>query len=95
MLVDPVLMAGPMKKTLVDFWRLVWQEKAQTIIMVTNLKEGDKVKCQQYWPEVESESFGPFSVTLTEQQVFTDYIIRTLFVKVNLNPLPTTKREQF
>ena len=72
-----------MKKTLVDFWRLVWQEKAQTIIMVTNLKEGDRVKCQQYWPEASSENFGPFSVTLTEQQIFTDYTIRTLLVKVS------------
>ena len=76
-------MAGPMTKTLVDFWRLVWQEKPQAIIMVTNLKEGDRVKCQQYWPEASSENFGPFSVTLTEQQIFTDYTIRTLLVKVS------------
>ena len=75
-----------MKKTLVDFWRLVWQEKAQTIVMVTNLKEGDKVKCQQYWPEEETQSFGPFEITLMEQQIFTDYIIRTLYVKVSLKP---------
>ena len=73
-----------MTKTMVDFWRLVWQEKPQAIIMVTNLKEGDKVKCQQYWPEASNENYGPFIVTLTEQQIFTDYTIRTLQVKVSL-----------
>ena len=79
-----VMLAGPMTKTLVDFWRLVWQEKPQSIVMVTNLKEGAKLKCQQYWPEAGSENFGPFSITLLEQQVYIDYTIRTLQVKVIL-----------
>ena len=79
-----VIIAGPITTTLVDFWRLVWQEKPQTIVMVTNLKEGEKIKCKQYWPEASSDSFGPFSVTLLEQQVFVDYTIRTLQVKVTL-----------
>ena len=76
------MLTGPMSKTLVDFWRLVWQEKPQSIVMVTNLKEGEKVKCQQYWPEANSESFGPFSITLLEQQIYTDYTVRTLQVQV-------------
>ena len=37
-----------MSKTLVDFWRLIWQERPQIIVMVTNLKEGSKSKCEQY-----------------------------------------------
>ena len=80
------VMKGPMTKTLVDFLRLVWQEKPQAIVMVTNLKEGDKVKCQQYWPEASNEDqmYGPFTVTLLEQQIFADYTIRTLQVKVSL-----------
>ena len=77
-------MSGPMTKTLVDLWRLVWQEKPQAIVMVTNLKEGDKVKCQQYWPDASNEDYGPFTVTLLEQQIFTDYTIRTFQVKVSL-----------
>lgn len=75
-------MTGPLNKTLVDFWRMIWQERPPTIVMVTNLKEDKKVKCQQYWPESGSQSFGPFLVTLTDQQVFTDYIIRMLQVEV-------------
>ncbi len=68
---------------LVDFWRLIWQERPPTIVMVTNLKEGNKKKCEQYWPESGSVSFGPFKVTLTEHQVFADYCIRSLQVTVS------------
>ena len=34
---------APVAKTLTDFWQLVWQEHPPTIVMVTNLKEGEKV----------------------------------------------------
>ena len=74
---------GPMNKTTVDFWHLVWQEKPPVVVMVTNLKEGKKIKCQQYWPESGStQRYGPFKVTLTDQQVYTDYTIRTLQLEV-------------
>ena len=63
---------------LIDFWRLVWQERPPTIVMLTNLKEGNKSKCEQYWPEYGSDTYGPFRVTLTGQQVFCDYCIRTM-----------------
>ena len=77
------LLSGPMPKTVVDFWRLIWQERPPTIVMVTNLKEGNKVKCQQYWPESGKKDFGPFQVTITDQQIFADYTIRTLSVSVS------------
>ncbi len=74
---------GPILKTLIDFWRLVWQEKPPTIVMVTNVKEGNKKKCEQYWPESGSATYGPFKITMTEQQVLADYSIRTLLVTVS------------
>ena len=73
---------GPLPKTLVDFWRLVWQEKPPTIVMVTNLKEGTKIKCQQYWPETGTKNFGPFQVTISDEQSVADYTTRTLLVEV-------------
>ena len=75
---------GPISKTMVDFWRLVWQVRPPTIVMVTNLKEGSKVKCEQYWPDQGTQEYGPFKVTLTDQQVFADYTIRQLLVSVSL-----------
>ena len=76
--------SGPKDYMLVDFWRLVWQERPPTIVMVTNLKEGSKKKCEQYWPDNGSKEFGPFKVTLTEQQVFADYTTRTMQVTVSI-----------
>ena len=72
-----------MLTTLVDFWRLIWQEHPPTIVMVTNVMEGNRIKCQQYWPESGKQQFGPFQVIITDQQIFADYTIRTLSVSVN------------
>ena len=74
--------SGPLPKTIVDFWRLVWQEKPPTIVMVTNLKEGTKIKCQQYWPANGTKNFGPFEITISEEQTLADYTTRTLLVQV-------------
>ena len=63
----------------------MWQERPPTIVMVTNLKEGNKKKCEQYWPDSGSKEFGPFKVTLTEQQVSADYTTRTMQVTVSLH----------
>ena len=60
---------------------MIWQEHTHTIVMVTNLIE-EKVKCQRYWPDTGSQNFGPFVVTITEKEMFADYIIRFLEVKV-------------
>ena len=69
---------GPMKGTVVDFWRLVWQERVPTIAMVTKLKESSVSKCQRYWPETGTEKYGPFQVTLTKQELLADYVFCTL-----------------
>ena len=74
---------GPLPKTLVDFWRLVWQERPPSIVMITNLEEGGKIKCQQYWPESGRCQYGPFEVTLTDEQIMTDYTIRKLEAQVS------------
>ena len=80
-----VILIGPIPKTVVDFWRLIWQERPPTIVMVTNIKEGSHIKCQQYWPESGKKDFGPFQVTITDQQIFADYTIRILSVSVNFS----------
>ena len=79
----PPLPAGPLSNTVVDFWRAVWQEEVGSIVMVTNLKEGNHVKCHQYWPSSGSAQYGPFTVILAEQLIFADYVIRHLHIAVS------------
>lgn len=68
---------------MVDFWRMAWQLHCPTVVMMTNLEEGRK-KCERYWPEFGTEDYGPYSVTLAEQQVLADYTIRKLTLTVSL-----------
>ena len=75
--------AGPLSGKVVDFWRLVWQERPPTLVMLTNLKEGKKVKCHKYWPDSGSQSFGPFRVTITDQQILADYTTRSFLLEVS------------
>ena len=63
---------------------MVWQEQLHVVAMVTNTMEGGQKKCEHYWPEQGTQEYGPFKVTLTDQQVFADYTIRQLFVSVSL-----------
>ena len=75
---------GPLPNTVTDFWRLVWQEKAGNVAMVTNIKEGMTKKCEQYWPEGGSgKSYGPFNVSIVEQHIFADYTIRNIKLVVS------------
>ncbi|WAQ98745.1 PTPRT-like protein, partial [Mya arenaria] len=65
-----------------DFWRMVWQENAEKIVMLTNLIEMATVKCLRYWPEMDQTCcFGGIDISFTAVKTFRDYEMRTLIVK--------------
>uniref|UniRef100_K1QTY8 protein-tyrosine-phosphatase n=1 Tax=Magallana gigas TaxID=29159 RepID=K1QTY8_MAGGI len=70
---------GPKQTTLNDFWTMIWQEKVTQIVMLTNLKEGVKVKCIQYWPEnTKSRLHGNIVIKNVEEKQYAFYVIRKL-----------------
>lgn len=74
---------GPLPNTIVDFWRMMWDQKLPTIVMLTELIEGGKVKCERYWPEHVNESWDvghDLRVTLLEQKPFVEYRLKILTV---------------
>lgn len=73
---------GPMKNTIEDFWHMIWQEQSPTIVMVTELVEENRNKCRQYWPDMGTELYGIYYVSLIDQKVFPAYIVRTFEVEV-------------
>ena len=81
---------GPLPRTVGDIWHMVWQEKVQFIVMLTNLMEEKKKKCARYWPEDPqgSETYGQFTVTSLEEERLLHFVIRTLRVEVSLIPQP-------
>lgn len=42
---------GPMDNTVCDFWRMIWEQHLELILMLTNLEEYSKTKCAKYWPD--------------------------------------------
>ncbi|CAI8010577.1 Receptor-type tyrosine-protein phosphatase alpha [Geodia barretti] len=86
---------GPLPNTTVDFWRMVWQERSRNIVMVTNLVEGNRIKCHKYWPETGTLSFGPFNVTITGQQILADYTTREFSVQLTESSEPALSVTQF
>ncbi|CAI9179919.1 unnamed protein product [Rangifer tarandus platyrhynchus] len=73
---------GPRDETVDDFWRMIWEQKATVIVMVTRCEEGNKNKCAEYWPSMEEGSrvYGDVIVEINEHKRCPDYIIQKLTV---------------
>ncbi|XP_048257353.1 uncharacterized protein LOC124116616 isoform X2 [Haliotis rufescens] len=73
---------GPTPKTVGDFWRMVWQEETNIVVMLTRLKEGIKVKCEKYWPE-RNNPLQLADLTITNDGVVErpDYCIRQMILQ--------------
>ncbi|XP_052791694.1 receptor-type tyrosine-protein phosphatase epsilon-like [Mya arenaria] len=69
---------GPTKNMIDDFWRMIWQQKADKIVMLTNLIEMASIKCKQYWPEKgDTCSYGGIDISYIDTREFQDYNVRT------------------
>ncbi|KAJ8039739.1 Receptor-type tyrosine-protein phosphatase T [Holothuria leucospilota] len=72
---------GPNRASVVDFWRLIWQEDCGKIVMLTPLKEEGKKKCEKYWPD-DSVTHGNIVVTCADVKEYPTYTFRTLTVNL-------------
>lgn len=71
---------GPLLHTVVDFWHMVWQEHVPAIVMITNLKENTKVKCESYVPDTCAD-FGGIRVEVAKLLPRDGYLLRELYVE--------------
>ncbi|XP_047282460.1 receptor-type tyrosine-protein phosphatase F isoform X20 [Homo sapiens] len=68
---------GPLPETMGDFWRMVWEQRTATVVMMTRLEEKSRVKCDQYWPARGTETCGLIQVTLLDTVELATYTVRT------------------
>lgn len=59
-----ILFLGPMDNTVCDFWRMIWEQHLELILMLTNLEEYSKTKCAKYWADKSEgeKTFGDISI---------------------------------
>ncbi|XP_035276868.1 receptor-type tyrosine-protein phosphatase S-like isoform X20 [Anguilla anguilla] len=74
---------GPLPETFGDFWRMVWEQRAATVVMMTRLEEKSRVKCDQYWPSRGTETYGMTQVTLLDTIELATFSVRTFSLHKN------------
>merc|ERR1719273_2395949 len=75
-----IVTQGPTETTIGDFWRMVWQERASCIVMVTRTFDFIRVMCVQYWPAGKNreEIYSGIGVTVENEEQLANFMIRTI-----------------
>ncbi|XP_012938236.1 tyrosine-protein phosphatase 99A [Aplysia californica] len=72
---------GPLPQTFPDFWRMVWEQNTSVIVMITNLMEKERRKCDQYWPSDGVETYGSMQVKLITTVPRAHYTVRVFSLR--------------
>ncbi|XP_073715248.1 receptor-type tyrosine-protein phosphatase delta isoform X35 [Misgurnus anguillicaudatus] len=74
---------GALPETFGDFWRMIWEQRSANIVMMTKLEERSRVKCDLYWPNRGTETYGLIQVTLLDTVELATYCVRTFALYKN------------
>ncbi|XP_053319655.1 receptor-type tyrosine-protein phosphatase S isoform X7 [Spea bombifrons] len=74
---------GALPESFGDFWRMVWEQRSATVVMMTKLEEKSRIKCDQYWPSRGAETYGMIQVTLLDTIELATFCVRTFSLHKN------------
>ena len=75
---------GAKPETLADWWRMVWEQQTEAIVMTTGIVEGGRGKCAQYWPLEPTDppmQCGDFMVTTISTKRVGEYLFSNIELK--------------
>jgi len=84
---------GPIQSTFSAFWKMVWEQNTQVIVMITHLFENGKPKCDLYWPDAGTETYGDMCVSLLREDILASYTLRTFSVRY-MKPNGTVSKKE-
>ncbi|CAB1315433.1 unnamed protein product [Coregonus sp. 'balchen'] len=84
---------GPLRHTIEDFWRMIWEWRSCSIVMLTELEERGQEKCAQYWPSDGVMVCGDISIELKKEEESESYTVRDLLVTNNRENKARTVRQ--
>ncbi|XP_039667291.1 receptor-type tyrosine-protein phosphatase C isoform X2 [Perca fluviatilis] len=70
----------PLPDTMADFWLMVYQKKASTIVMLSDCKEGDQESDCVYWDK-DKKTFGDFEVEVASTDTSPTFISRNMLIR--------------
>ncbi|XP_061588039.1 receptor-type tyrosine-protein phosphatase S-like isoform X10 [Cololabis saira] len=68
---------GPLAESFGDFWRMVWEQRTASVVMMTRLEEKSRIKCDQYWPSRGTDTYGTIQLTLLDTMELATFCVRT------------------
>uniref|UniRef100_A0A6I8N466 Tyrosine-protein phosphatase non-receptor type 13 n=1 Tax=Ornithorhynchus anatinus TaxID=9258 RepID=A0A6I8N466_ORNAN len=72
---------GPLPTTVADFWQMVWEQNSTVIAMMTQEVEGEKIKCQRYWPDILGQTTmvnSSLRLALLRKQQLKGFVVRVM-----------------
>ncbi|XP_070620658.1 receptor-type tyrosine-protein phosphatase eta [Erythrolamprus reginae] len=77
---------GPLPNTVQDFWRVIWEKKIYTVVMLTKCIEQGRTKCEEYWPNKQSKNYGDIMVAMTSEIFLPEWTIRDFSIQQSDSP---------
>ncbi|CAH0758270.1 unnamed protein product [Diatraea saccharalis] len=73
---------APLANTVMDFWRMIWEQNSRLIVMLTEYMENGVEKCYEYLPPSEisdnKRTFGDFQIILKKREQRDKYAISSI-----------------
>ncbi|VDO47766.1 unnamed protein product [Haemonchus placei] len=77
---------GPLQSTIHDFWRMIFQERIESVLMLCKPCEDGRPKCSIYWPETVGETTAFDTVVVKNTGEDVDEFATSTSLMVELNP---------